>query len=86
MDAIFDTIRKIGLRRGPSRILGGIGGGIADQTGVSVGLVRILLLLLGLLPVLGWGVYLVAWVLLPWQDGSIPLERFIRQLTNSRSQ
>ncbi|WP_154793687.1 PspC domain-containing protein [Occultella kanbiaonis] len=86
MDAIFDTIRKIGFRRGPSRILGGIGGGIADQTGVSVGLVRILLLLLGLLPVLGWGVYLIAWVLLPWQDGSIPLERFIRQLTNSRSQ
>ncbi|WP_163542482.1 PspC domain-containing protein [Occultella kanbiaonis] len=86
MDAIFDTIRKIGFRRGPGRILGGIGGGIADQTGVSVGLVRILLLLLGLLPVLGWGVYLIAWVLLPWQDGSIPLERFIRQLTNSRSQ
>jgi hypothetical protein len=36
---------------------------------------RVLVLLSFLLPVLGVGVYLLVWVLTPWQDGTIPLER-----------
>ena len=31
----------------------------------------------GVLPVLGVVAYLVAWLLLPWQDGSIPLQRLL---------
>ncbi|MBK5249317.1 MAG: PspC domain-containing protein [Actinomycetales bacterium] len=78
MDSFFDMIRRIGFRRGPNRIVGGICGGIADQTNVSVGFVRVLVLIAFLLPVVGVGVYFVAWLLLPWQDGSIPLERFLK--------
>lgn len=74
MTSFYDTIRKTGFRRGPSRLLGGVCGGIAQQFGWSVNVVRIVVLILMLLPVLGWAVYAVAWLLLPWQDGSIPLE------------
>ncbi|MGP9695753.1 PspC domain-containing protein [Brachybacterium sp. AOP25-B2-12] len=75
MNAFFDLIRGIGFRRGPRRLLGGIGGGIAARTGLNVWLVRALLVASFLLPVLGVGAYVLAWALLPWQDTSIPLQR-----------
>ncbi|MFC7376854.1 PspC domain-containing protein [Brachybacterium sp. GCM10030267] len=75
MDGIFQTIRNIGFRRGPRRMVAGIGGGLAQKFGLNVWLVRVLLLASFLLPVLGVGAYLVAWIFLPWQDGRIPLER-----------
>ncbi|GAA4284173.1 hypothetical protein GCM10022261_17040 [Brevibacterium daeguense] len=75
MGKIFDLIRQSGLRRGPRRLFGGIGGAIAARLGLNVWLARLLILLSFLLPVLGVGAYLVAWALTPWQDGSIPLER-----------
>lgn len=75
MRKLFDSIRKAGFRRGPDRILGGISGGLAETTGLNVWLVRLLVLASFLLPVLGIGAYLVAWVLTPWQDGSIPVEQ-----------
>lgn len=78
MDTIFSFFRGLGFRRGPRRLLGGIGGGIAARTGLNVWLVRLLVLISFLLPVLGLGAYLIAWVLLPWQDGSIPVERVLR--------
>jgi phage shock protein C len=75
MRPLFDSLRRLGFRRGPRRLAAGIAGGIAQRIGISVWLVRVLLLASFLLPVLGFGAYLVAWLLLPWQDGSIPLER-----------
>lgn len=75
MDKIFDAIRRTGFRRGPSRLVGGVCGGIAQQLGWNVTLVRVIVLVLLLLPVLSWIAYAVVWVLLPWQDGSIPLEQ-----------
>lgn len=77
MKNIFDTLRRIGFRRGPRRLVAGIGGGLAERFGIDVWLVRLLLLASFLLPVLGLGAYLVAWALLPWQDGRIPLERAV---------
>lgn len=77
MASIFDSIRATGFRRGPQRILGGIGGGIAAKTGINVFVVRIALLLLSLLPVIGWGLYLGVWALTPNQSGSIPVERWL---------
>ncbi|MEE1620591.1 PspC domain-containing protein [Zafaria sp. Z1313] len=79
MDSFFSTLRSIPFRRGPQRILGGIAGGIAAKTGWDVTLVRIAILLSFLLPFVGIATYLVAWLLLPYQDGSIPLEKFIGQ-------
>ena len=77
MDTIFDSLRSTGIRRGPERLAGGIGGGLARRSGLNVWLVRALVLVSFLLPVLGVGAYLVVWVLTPWQDGSIPLERLM---------
>lgn len=75
MNTIFDSLRGIGFRRGPRRLAGGIAGGLAEKFGLDVWLARLLVLASFLLPVLGVGAYLVAWILTPWQDGSIPLER-----------
>lgn len=77
MDAIFNSIRRIGFRRGPQRLLGGIAGGIAARLAMNVWLVRLLILILFLLPVVGAGLYVVVWILTPWQDDSIPLERLL---------
>lgn len=75
MKNFFNSIRSIGFRRGPQRLLGGIGGSLAVATGLDVWLVRLLILLSFLLPVVSWLLYVVVWILTPWQDGSIPLER-----------
>ncbi len=77
MTKIFDGIRGLGFRRGPRRLLAGIGGGLADRFGINVWLVRLLILVSFALPVAGFGLYLLLWVLIPWQDGSIPLERVL---------
>ena len=62
-------------RRGPHRWVAGICGGLSAKFGWDPTLVRIVVLLSFLLPFIGVGTYLLAWLLLPWQDGSIPLER-----------
>lgn len=77
MDKFFDSIRRLGLRRGPRRVVAGIGGSLAEMSGLNVWLVRAAVLLSFLLPVLGVGAYLVIWVLTPWQDGRIPLEQVL---------
>lgn len=77
MTRFFDGIRSIGFRRGPDRLLGGIAGGIARGLNANVWLVRLLVLLAFLLPVAGLGAYLLVWLLTPWQNGSIPLERML---------
>jgi phage shock protein C len=77
MNTFFATLRGFRFRRGPQRLLGGIAGGLAELSGLDVWLVRVLVLVSFLLPVLGVGAYLVAWVLTPWQDGTIPLERVL---------
>lgn len=78
MNTIFDSVRGLGFRRGPQRLAGGIGGAIAARLGINLWVVRALLLASFLLPVLGVGAYALVWVLTPWQDGSIPLERALR--------
>lgn len=84
MSSLFDSLRRLGFQRGPRRLAAGIGGGLAAALGVNVWLVRVLLLASFLLPVLGVGAYLVAWALLPWQDGSIPLERALGGRTSKK--
>ncbi|WP_209323937.1 PspC domain-containing protein [Brevibacterium renqingii] len=77
MRKFFDSIRRLGFRRGPDRMFAGIAGGLAEVTGLNVWLVRLLVLASFLLPVVGVGAYLVAWALTPWQDGSIPAEQIV---------
>lgn len=79
MDSFFNSIRRLRFRRGPQRLLGGIAGGIANATNLNVWLVRVLVLLSFLLPLIGVVLYLIVWVVTPWQDGSIPLEQSLRK-------
>ncbi|GAA5227868.1 PspC domain-containing protein [Paeniglutamicibacter antarcticus] len=81
MDTFFNSLRSIPFRRGPKRLAGGVAGGIAEKFGWDVTLVRICVLLSFLLPVLGLGAYIVAWLLLPAQDDSIPLQKMIRAVS-----
>lgn len=78
METFFDSIRRLSYRRGPERLVGGLCGGIAAATGISVVIVRIGMLIAFLLPFFGVAAYLVGWLLLPWQDGTIPLERVLK--------
>ena len=58
-------------------MLGGIAGGLASRFGVNVWLLRVLILILFLLPVLGCILYVLVWLVTPWRDNSIPLERML---------
>ncbi|GAB3618997.1 MULTISPECIES: PspC domain-containing protein [Glutamicibacter] len=78
MDSFFNSLRSIPLRRGPARMVGGVAGGLADKFGWDVTLVRIGMLLSFLLPVLGIGVYIVAWLLIPDQQENIILQKWLR--------
>ncbi|MGC5048002.1 PspC domain-containing protein [Micrococcus porci] len=71
---VFDGIRALGFRRTRPRLVGGVAAGLAANTGVDVWLMRLVLVLVGLLPVLDLGGYLVVWALTPWEDGVIPAE------------
>ena len=79
MDKFFNTVRGLGLKRGPQRWLGGVCGGIAAQLKVDVAYVRIAFLLLSLLPGPAFVVYLAAWLLLPDQRNAIILESFLKK-------
>ncbi|WP_418907111.1 PspC domain-containing protein [Glutamicibacter endophyticus] len=78
MDSFFNSLRSIPLRRGPARMVGGVAGGLADKFGWDVTLVRIGMLLSFLLPVLGIGAYIVAWLLIPDQQENIILQKWLR--------
>lgn len=77
MESVYRSLRSISFRRGPQRLVAGIGGGIARATGWDVTIVRIAILLSFLLPFIGLPLYLVLWLVLPFHDDSISLERII---------
>ncbi|MGO3152909.1 MAG: PspC domain-containing protein [Galactobacter sp.] len=77
LNGFFNLLRRQSLRRGPRRILGGVCHGISRSLGCDPGLVRLIVMVAMLLPFIGWLTYLVAWLLIPWRDESIVLERLI---------
>ncbi|HKU31826.1 PspC domain-containing protein [Arthrobacter sp. NyZ413] len=79
MNKFFSIVRSIGLTRGPQRWLGGVCGGIAAKFNIDVAYVRIGYLIFCLLPGPAIGIYVVAWLLLPNQNGTIALESFLNQ-------
>jgi phage shock protein C len=84
MDKFFSIVRGLDLKRGPERWLGGVCGGIAAKLNVDVAYVRIAFLLFALLPGPAFVVYLLAWLILPDQQGTIRLEAFLRNRTDNR--
>ena len=77
MEKFFNTVRGLGLNRGPQRWVGGVCGGIADKLNVDVAYVRIAYLLLSLLPGPAFVFYVVAWLLLPDQRNQIALQTLL---------
>lgn len=79
MDKFFSIVRGFGLKRGPERWLGGVCGGIAAKLNVDVAFVRIAFLVFSLLPGPAVVFYLAAWLVLPDQRNSIPLQNFLER-------
>ncbi|MDI3193692.1 PspC domain-containing protein [Pseudarthrobacter sp. AL07] len=77
MDKFFSIVRGFGLNRGPQRWLGGVCGGIAAKLNVDVAFVRIAFLVFCLLPGPAVVLYIAAWLVLPDQQNSIPLQNFL---------
>ncbi|GAA1316932.1 PspC domain-containing protein [Leucobacter albus] len=76
--SFFDTLRRSPIHRGPNRVLGGVCGGIAAKFGWNPTTVRLVTVIAFLLPVIGFGTYAIAWLLLPRAtDGSIVIERLL---------
>ena len=76
MNRFFSALRSSPIRR-TKGWAGGVCAGVAARFGWDVSIVRIAVLLSFLLPFVGVGTYLAAWLLLPKTDGSIVLERWI---------
>ncbi|KPN21902.1 MULTISPECIES: PspC domain-containing protein [Arthrobacter] len=79
MDKFFDVLRTSPIKRAPGGWVAGICAGIAQKFGWDVSLVRIAVLLSFLLPFIGLGTYLVAWLLLPKTDGTIVLQKLLNR-------
>lgn len=77
MDKFFSIVRGFGLKRGPESWLGGVCGGIAAKLNVDVAFVRIAFLVFCLLPGPAVVFYIAAWLVLPDQRNSIPLQNFL---------
>jgi phage shock protein PspC (stress-responsive transcriptional regulator) len=75
LDGMFSTLRGFGLRRNTDdRWLAGVCSGIADRMGIDPLLVRGALIVLLFVGGIGGLAYLVAWALLPDQNGKILAE------------
>lgn len=64
-DRFFAAIRRSGLARSQDRWVAGVAGGIAGRLGVDPLVVRIAFIVLSLFGGLGFGLYGLAWALLP---------------------
>lgn len=85
MKTLFRLIRGAGLSRGPDRWLAGVCGGVAAKASVDVAYVRIGFLIFMLLPGPAVIFYLIAWLLLPAQNGRIVLQDFLDNRTGNAS-
>lgn len=78
LDRFFDSLGRLPVRRSTiDRHIGGVCGGLARSTGLPPTVVRLLAIVLGVSGV-GVPAYLVAWLLLPADDGRIHLQRALR--------
>lgn len=69
-------MRATGIRRPrDGRWLGGVAVGVGNRFGLDPVLVRVAIVVLTVLFGLGLTVYLIAWVLLPDENGAVPLQR-----------
>lgn len=81
---VFRWLRRQPLRRSSSdRWLGGVCGALAQQLGVSATVVRAVVTVLALVAGSGVAAYVLAWLLLPNEDGRILAEDLLRKGTGA---
>ncbi|WP_062528689.1 PspC domain-containing protein [Demequina rhizosphaerae] len=81
--SFFTSIRRWGITRGDSRVLGGVASGIAERLGWSLGWTRVGVAAVALLTHgLGLLAYAAAWALLPDRQGRIIAQDFGRGVPN----
>lgn len=79
LDRSFSVLKRSPLRRDTSEgVIGGVCAGIARQLGVSTAAVRVGAVVLALFFGSGVAAYLIAWALLPDDDGDTHLEQGIK--------
>ena len=77
MSGFYNTLRRLPARDTNDKILGGVCSGLGREMNFSANTLRIILVVLAVFFGTGVGVYLLAWLLMPTQDGSIALERLL---------
>lgn len=77
-DNVFDTLRRIDMRRSDEGWIGGVGAGLATRLGVDPVVIRAGLIMLGLFFGIGVTLYLIAWLLIPDRHNRTHLERGMR--------
>lgn len=77
-DSFFDTLRRIDLRRGPDRWIGGVATGIGRRFGLDPLVIRIAFVVAAVIFGFGIALYLWAWLLIPDQDERTHLEQGLR--------
>jgi phage shock protein PspC (stress-responsive transcriptional regulator) len=84
-EPVFRWLRRQPLRRSSSdRWLGGVCSALAQQLGVSATVIRAVVAGLALLAGTGVAAYLLAWLLLPNEDGRILAEDLLRTGTDAK--
>lgn len=79
LDAFYRSLHRPGITRPTrGRWFAGVAAGIANRAGVDPMVVRIAFVLGGLFFGVGFAAYLVLWLLLPAENGTLRIERALR--------
>lgn len=78
LDRFADLLRRSPVVRSDNRHLGGVCGGLAERSGLSPAIVRLLTVVLAVFAI-GVPLYLLAWLLLPNRRGEIHLTQALQQ-------
>jgi phage shock protein PspC (stress-responsive transcriptional regulator) len=79
LDRFFGAVRRVGItrpRRG--RVIAGVASGVARRLGVDPLVVRVGFVLFGLIFGAGLALYLTLWLLLPAEDGTLRIQRALK--------
>lgn len=80
LDRVFATLHRSPVHRlRGRRVIGGVASGVAQYFGLDPVLVRVGFVVLAMIAGLGLSLYLLAWLLLPDEQGSVHLERAVRE-------
>ena len=79
LDGLYEALRRLGVARGSDgRWFAGVAAGVARRLGIDPLVVRAAFILLGMLFGIGLSLYFLLWLVLPDEQGRIPLEQALK--------